>query len=105
MDISEKFCETLNNLSLGVSSAIGRGNFDYYNKFLLSNFIISNKINFLINCEKYTGKPNVDACESAKYECLHGNSVLPGIIQDVCEDLNPPWGHVSSGCIYSGRTT
>jgi dTDP-4-dehydrorhamnose reductase len=47
--------------------------------------------------------PNVDACESAKYESLHGNAVLPGIIREVCEDLKIPWGHVSSGCIYSGR--
>ena len=28
---------------------------------------------------------------------------LPGIIREVCEDLKIPWGHVSSGCIYSGR--
>ena len=26
-----------------------------------------------------------------------------GGIREVCEDLNIPWGHVSSGCIYSGR--
>jgi dTDP-4-dehydrorhamnose reductase len=28
---------------------------------------------------------------------------LPGVIREVCEDLNIPWGHVSSGCIFSGR--
>ena len=49
------------------------------------------------------GSPNVDACEDAKYECLQGNAVLPGIIREVCEDLKIPWGHVSSGCIYSGK--
>jgi dTDP-4-dehydrorhamnose reductase len=45
----------------------------------------------------------VDACEVAKAECLLGNAVLPRIIREVCEDLKIPWGHVSSGCIYSGR--
>ena len=45
----------------------------------------------------------MDACEFAKYECLQGNAVLPGIIREVCEDLKLPWGHISSGCIYSGR--
>jgi len=45
----------------------------------------------------------VDACELTKAECLSGNAVLPGIIREVCEDVNIPWGHVSSGCIYSGR--
>ena len=34
---------------------------------------------------------------------LQGNAVLPGIIREVCEDLKIPWGHVSSGCIYSGE--
>ena len=29
----------------------------------------------------------MDAYESAKYECLRGNSVLPGIIREVCENL------------------
>jgi len=61
------------------------------------------KPSFILNAAGFTGKPNVDACESAKYECLQGNAVLPGIIREVCEDLKIPWGHISSGCIYSGR--
>ena len=39
----------------------------------------------------------------AKADCLLGNAVLPGIIREVCEDLRISWGHISSGCIYSGR--
>ena len=31
-----------------------------------------------------------------------GNAVLPGIIADACDAANVPWGHVSSGCIYTG---
>ena len=48
----------------------------------------------------------MDACEFHKGECLAGNAVVPGIIAQACEDANVPWGHVSSGCIYtgSGRT-
>ena len=61
------------------------------------------KPSFLLNTAGFTGKPNVDACESANHECLQGNAVLPGIIREVCEDLKIPWGHISSGCIYSGR--
>lgn len=57
----------------------------------------------LINCAGYTGKPNVDACELHKAECLFGNAVLPGIIRDACLQVGLPWGHVSSGCIYTGR--
>jgi dTDP-4-dehydrorhamnose reductase len=66
-------------------------------------FLKRSKVTHLINAAGFTGKPNVDACESLKYECLQGNAVLPGIIREVCEDLKIPWGHISSGCIYSGR--
>jgi dTDP-4-dehydrorhamnose reductase len=76
---------------------------DYHDANVLSHFLVSNQSRFLINCAGFTGKPNVDACESARYECLQGNAVLPGIIREVCEDLRIPWGHISSGCIYSGR--
>ena len=57
---------------------------------------------FLVNAAGYTGKPNVDACEIHKSECLAGNAVLPGTIAQACEAANVPWGHVSSGCIYTG---
>ncbi|HUR60594.1 MAG TPA: sugar nucleotide-binding protein, partial [Opitutaceae bacterium] len=57
---------------------------------------------FLINAAGYTGKPNVDACELHKHECLHGNAVLPGVIAEACADAKIPWGHVSSGCIFTG---
>ena len=83
--------------------SIGRNTLNYYDRKLLGDFITNNQISFLINAAGYTGKPNVDACEFAKSECLSGNAVLPGIIREVCEDLKIPWGHVSSGCIYSGR--
>ena len=57
---------------------------------------------YLINCAGYTGKPNVEACEQHKTECLAANSILPGIVAAACDQLNLPWGHVSSGCIYTG---
>ena len=69
----------------------------------MKEFLRSKKPRFLINAAGYTGKPNVDACELAKTDCLDGNSVLPGTIRQVCEDLKITWGHVSSGCIFSGR--
>ena len=80
-----------------------RSKIDYTNGFILRDFLLANGVTCLINAAGYTGKPNVDACELAKYECVQGNAVLPGIIREVCEDLKIPWGHVSSGCIYSGR--
>ena len=77
--------------------------FNVYSQKVLSAFLRNEKVTHLINAGGFTGKPNVDACETAKYECLQGNAVLPGIIREVCEDLKIPWGHISSGCLYSGR--
>ena len=82
---------------------ISRNEFDYSDHASLASLLRGLRASFVINAAGFTGKPNVDACESAKYECLQGNAVLPGIIREVCEDLKIPWGHISSGCIYSGR--
>jgi len=82
---------------------VSRSEVDYADPETLRSWLKSRNPRFVINSAGYTGKPNVDACELAKAECLSGNAVLPGIIREVCEDLNIPWGHVSSGCIYSGR--
>ena len=57
---------------------------------------------FVINAAGYTGKPNVDACEIHKVECLEGNAVYPGMVKEVCAEAKVPWGHVSSGCIFTG---
>jgi dTDP-4-dehydrorhamnose reductase len=84
-------------------TGVSRSDINFTNFKILNEFLLSKKAKFLINCAGFTGKPNVDACEDSKYDCLHGNAVLPGIIREVCKDLKIPWGHVSSGCIYSGR--
>lgn len=80
-----------------------RADFDYTDRAKLTELLRREKPAFLINAAGYTGKPNVDACELHKTECLFGNGVLPGIIAQACTDAGVPWGHVSSGCIYTGR--
>ncbi|MBI3191851.1 MAG: sugar nucleotide-binding protein [Pedosphaera parvula] len=60
------------------------------------------KPRFLINAAGFTGKPNVDACEDARGETLRGNVLLPQTVAHACQVTGTPWGHVSSGCIYSG---
>jgi len=68
----------------------------------IDRFIVSFKIDTIINCAGYTGKPNVDTCELEKSETLSGNVVFPRILATVCERRNLTLGHVSSGCIYNG---
>ena len=86
-----------------VVRGISRREVDYTDRDQLISILKEHKPKFLINAVGYTGKPNVDACESDQAECLFGNAVLPGRIRTACEEVGIPWGHVSSGCIYSGR--
>jgi dTDP-4-dehydrorhamnose reductase len=74
-----------------------------YTRFdVLSKFLEKSKPEFVINAAGYTGKPNVDACESAKADTLAGNTLLPQTIAHACAAVGIPWGHVSSGCIFTG---
>jgi dTDP-4-dehydrorhamnose reductase len=79
-----------------------RADFDYADRAALTELLRREKPEFLINAAGYTGKPNVDACELHKADCLLGNAVLPGLVAAACADAGVPWGHVSSGCIYNG---
>jgi len=81
---------------------VARTELDYTDAAVLKAALARDKPAFLINAAGYTGKPNVDACELHKAECLLGNAVLPGVVAQACEAAGVPWGHVSSGCIYSG---
>jgi len=75
---------------------------DYTAPDVLREALRRDRPEFLINAAGYTGKPNVDACELHKADCLMGNAVLPGVVARACAEAGVPWGHVSSGCIYSG---
>ncbi len=80
-----------------------RAEIDYTQEGALRALMQEVRPSFVINAAGFTGKPNVDACETQKDACLEGNAVLPGRIARVCTDLQVPWGHVSSGCIYNGN--
>jgi len=81
---------------------VRRSEADYGNFEVLIGLLRVVKPIFLVNCAGYTGKPNVDACEVAKADTLVGNTLLPLTIAQACAAAEVPWGHVSSGCIYSG---
>jgi dTDP-4-dehydrorhamnose reductase len=81
---------------------VSRASLDYSNVAELTTFLETRRPGFLINAAGYTGRPNVDACEVAKSECLAGNALLPGTIRAACEATGTSWGHVSSGCIFTG---
>jgi dTDP-4-dehydrorhamnose reductase len=79
-----------------------RKQLDYTNFEALHGYLKTTKPKFLINAAGYTGKPNVDACETAKADTLQGNTIFPAMVGHACASLGIPFGHVSSGCIYAG---
>ncbi len=83
-------------------TALSRSQVDYTHFQPLYDYLRAHKPSFVINAAGYTGKPNVDACESAKADTLHGNSLFPQTLAHLCAMLDIPWGHVSSGCIFAG---
>jgi dTDP-4-dehydrorhamnose reductase len=81
---------------------LARNQADYTRFDVLLEFLRAKKPEFVINCAGFTGKPNVDACELDKAGTLLGNALLPQTIAHACAAAGVPWGHISSGCIYSG---
>ena len=81
---------------------LSRVDFDYTDESKLT-LLKEVKPKFLINAAGYTGKPNVDACEYDKAECLLGIQYYPEEFEQHAKKFGIPWGHVSSGCIYSGK--
>ena len=81
---------------------LSRGHVDYTRFEVLLEQLRVRKPSFVINAAGYTGKPNVDACEAHKADTLQGNALFPQTVAQACAAAGIPWGHVSSGCIYSG---
>ena len=66
------------------------------------NLYILGKGLHIINCAGYVGKPNVDACELAKADCVEGNILFPYMLAQLCNEKGYGLTHISSGCIYGG---
>ena len=83
-------------------ATLSRRDLDYARFDRLLEYLRAKKPAFVVNAAGYTGKPNVDACELDKAGTLVGNTLLPQTIAHACAAADIPWGHVSSGCIFSG---
>ena len=99
--IGEAFAKELQRRKT-VFTPLSRGQVDYTRFDALLDLLKTKKPEFVINAAGYTGKPNVDACELDKAGTLAGNTLLPQTIAHACAAADIPWGHVSSGCIFSG---
>jgi dTDP-4-dehydrorhamnose reductase len=99
--IGQEFARELTRREIPFLS-LSRKETDYTNFDELLDFFDRNEPTFVINAAGYTGKPNVDACELHKADTLQGNALFPQTVAHACATFGVPWGHVSSGCIFSG---
>src|ERR1043165_2425413 len=99
--IGEAFARELRRRGWDLVS-LTRNQTDYTRFDVLLKFLRESKPTFVVNAAGYTGKPNVDACELHKADTLQGNTLFPQTVAHACMAAGVPWGHVSSGCIYSG---
>lgn len=81
---------------------IGKSDLDYSNPDVLEFYLKNSNFDWIVNCSGYTGKPNVDACETEKENCYYYNVTVPLYITKIANKLNIPIIHIGSGCIYSG---
>ena len=56
---------------------------------------------FIVNC---IGKSNTRWCEDLKNwkDLLYTNSIIPMVISNIAKELNIPFVHISTGCVYTG---
>jgi UDP-glucose 4,6-dehydratase len=81
---------------------LSRTAFDYSNFDLLFDYVRKIEPEFVINAAGYADWPTETACEIDRLEALQANTLLPQTVTRVCMMTNTPWGHISSGSIYSG---
>lgn len=60
------------------------------------------KPDVILNAAGVTGKPNVDWCETHQMETILGNTKLPILIAEACQEKGVYLLHIGSGCIFYG---
>jgi dTDP-4-dehydrorhamnose reductase len=99
--VGQAFRRALDRRAMPARS-LARAEVDYTHAGELAAFLRGSRPTFVINAAGYTGKPNVDACETRRAETLAGNTLFPLKLAMACAELGIPLGQVSSGCIYAG---
>jgi dTDP-4-dehydrorhamnose reductase len=76
--------------------------FDYSRFDFLFDYLRTMKPVFLINAAGYREKAESDNEYGEREKMMAANAILPQMIARICLMTKTPWGHISSGEIYSG---
>jgi dTDP-4-dehydrorhamnose reductase len=75
---------------------------DYTSFNTLFDFVRKTRPEFIVNAAGCGAHRDVASVEGARWEALFANVVVPQNIARVCLMTKTPWGHVSSGSIFTG---
>lgn len=64
--------------------------------------IRKHKPDAVLNAAGIKGKPNVDWCEDHQLETLQGNTLMPILLAQACQEAGVYLLHMGSGCIFYG---
>lgn len=81
---------------------IAQNEIDYTSHYTFSTLLRDYNFTHIINCCGYTGKPNVDSCETNKDECWKYNVTVAEMIDRLSYCFGKRCIHISSGCVYTG---
>jgi UDP-glucose 4,6-dehydratase len=81
---------------------LARRTFDYTRFDYLFDYLRAMKPEFLINASGFSCRPEEDGLEAAREQAMLANALLPQMIARVCLMTKTPWGHLSTGSIYTG---
>jgi dTDP-4-dehydrorhamnose reductase len=76
--------------------------FDYTRFDFLFDYLRTMRPKFLVNAASYSGNGSGRNSEAEREKMMAANAILPQMIARVCMMTNTPWGHLSSGSIYTG---
>jgi dTDP-4-dehydrorhamnose reductase len=76
--------------------------FDYTRFDYLFDYLRTMRPAFLINAASYETTLGSAVAEGEREKMMAANAILPQMIARVCLMTKTPWGHVSSGSVYSG---
>lgn len=76
--------------------------FDYTRFDFLFDYLRTMRPAFLVNAACYMGNATGRLTDAEREKMMAANAILPQMIARVCLMTKTPWGHISSGSIYTG---
>ena len=58
----------------------------------------------VLNTAGVKGSPNVDWCEDHQMETIQGNTIMPLLLAEACQEAGIYMLHIGSGCVFYGKS-